>query len=245
MTRNIEDKELESGRDYEVRISEIHSRLVDMAEESYQKFSSNLLPGVKNILGVRLPKLRVIAKEITRQDWVQFLEVASDDSFEEIMLQGMVIGYVKEPLEMLIPYIQKFVPKIDNWSVCDSFCSGLKIATREPFVMWDFIQLYLASKNEFDVRFAVVMILNYYVNDTYIDRVFTIFQKIKHDGYYARMAIAWAISIYYINFPTRTYEFLKDSKLDTFTHNKAIQKICESRVITKKDKVNVKSIRIE
>lgn len=73
----------------------IHEQLLALSEPEFQKFSSSLLPGTSNILGVRLPILRKLAKKIIRGDWRAYLASAQDQSFEEIMLQGMVIGYVR------------------------------------------------------------------------------------------------------------------------------------------------------
>ena len=156
------------------------------------------------------------------------------------MLQGMTIGYVKQPLEFMIAYIERFVTKIDNWSVCDSFCSGLKIAKKEPEAMWSFIQKYVYSNREFEVRFVVVMMLNYYVDEEHIQEALEIFEHITHEGYYVKMAVAWAISIYFMKFCDKVYEYLQKSKLDTYTYNKALQKICESRVISASMKEKVR-----
>ena len=98
----------------------VKSELEGLAEPEYQKFSASLLPGVENILGVRIPKLRVIAKRIAKENWKEFLEDAKDDSFEEILLQGLVIGYAKANPTESITALDAFLPKIDNWSVCDS-----------------------------------------------------------------------------------------------------------------------------
>ncbi|MBU3093459.1 DNA alkylation repair protein [Clostridium sp. CF011] len=108
----------------------IREQLTELAEEDYKIFSSRLLPNTNNILGVRLPYLRKIAKQIVAKDWRSYLEGASSKYFEEVMLQGMIIGYAMAEIEEILSYVEKFVPKIDNWSVCDSFCSGLKITNQ-------------------------------------------------------------------------------------------------------------------
>ena len=97
-----------------------------MVEPEYQKFSAALIPNITNVLGVRLPALRKIAKQLASGDWRTYLETAEDEYFEEVMLQAMVIGHVQADLDELLKAIETFVPKIDNWSVCDSFCAGLK-----------------------------------------------------------------------------------------------------------------------
>lgn len=215
----------------------VKEEIAKLVEPKYQKFSAGLLPGVDNIQGVRLGNLRKISKKIVKEDWKAFLNTASDDSFEEIMLQGMVIGYVKtSSIEELFPYIKKHVAKIDNWSTCDSFCNGLKIAEQNPEAMWDFLKPYFKSTNEYDIRFAVVMSLFYYINDTYKDQVLQIIDSIHHEGYYVKMAVAWALSMIYVSFPEETALFLKKNHLDDFTQNKTIQKIRESHQVTQEQK---------
>ena len=96
---------------------QIKKELLCMAEEEYQKFASSLIPGVRGVLGVRLPALRKLAKQIGKEDWRTYLENAADDSFEEIMLQGFVIGSAPMEFSRRLKYIAAFLPKIDNWSV--------------------------------------------------------------------------------------------------------------------------------
>lgn len=211
----------------------IRKTLEELAEPKFQKFSSSLIPNIpsESVLGVRLPALRKIAKKIAKADWRSYLADARNDSFEEIMLQGMVIGYVKAELSEIQGYIAEFVPKIDNWSVCDSFCSGLKIARTYPQEMWEFIQPYVKAKEEYDIRFGVVMMLFYYVDETHRSEALDLLDHIHQESYYVKMAVAWAVSIYYLSFPKETLEFLEHCHLDDFTYNKALQKIIESKQV--------------
>ena len=109
--------------------------------------------------------------------------------------------------------------------------------------MWEFIQSYLKSYNEFEIRFAVVIILNYYITEDYIDLVLKTLDNIKHDGYYVKMAVAWAISMCFIKFEEKTMAYLKDNSLDDFTYNKSLQKISESLRIDKNTKELIKSMK--
>ena len=188
-----------------------------------------MLPGTSDILGVRLPVLRKIAKQIAKENWREFLNQNDDIYFEEIMLRGMVIGYIKDiSIHEVMKHIQIFVPQINNWSVCDSFCSGLKITKQYQKQFWPMITSYLSSDQEFEVRFAVVMLLIYYVDNQYVTDVLRELDQVQHSGYYVRMAIAWAISACYVSYPHLTLSYLKQTQLDTFTYNKALQKISES-----------------
>lgn len=148
----------------------------------------------------------------------------------------MLIGLEKGDLETIKKHIEEFIPKIDNWAVCDVFCGGLKITKKNKPEIWEFISKYLKSDKEFEVRFGVVMILSYYIDEEYLKRDFEIFNAIKLDKYYVQMAVAWAISVALVKFYEETVEYLKMADLDDFTYNKGIQKAIESYRITDEQK---------
>ena len=223
---------------------DILERLEKEADKNYQKFSSSLLPNINNVLGVRLPILRKLAKEIVKENkFKSFLSEKKHKYMEEYMLKGMVIGLLKDPVEEIINYIRLFVPQIDNWAVCDSFCNSLKFTKNNLEKVWDFLQPYFESSSEYEIRFAYVMLLNYYLNDEYIDKVLFLIDKFKDDRYYAKMGVAWLVSICYIKYPLKTEQYLKNSKLDEWTYNKSIQKICESIKVEKNIKMKLKKLK--
>ncbi|TVP86036.1 MAG: DNA alkylation repair protein [Alkalicoccus sp.] len=221
----------------------IRKQLFESKDTDYQKFASSLLPNVHNVLGVRMPQLRKIAKETAKGDWRTYLDSAEDDYFEETMLQGLVIGYADAEIEDRLFYVTAFVPKINNWSVCDSFCGSLKFTKNNKERVWQFLQPYLSSEKEYEVRFGVVMLLNFYIEDDYIESVLNLLDRVNHEGYYAKMAIAWAVSICYIKFPGITEEFLRNNTLDDFTYNKSLQKIIESTRISKETKNSIREMK--
>lgn len=147
---------------------EIRERLQAMSDTGYREFSASLIPasGRMEMLGVRLPALRKYAKELSKGDWRAELACAEDIYLEETMLRGMVLGCACRDVEELLKYLTDFIPRIRNWSVCDSVCSGLKLAEKYPREVWDFLQPYLYSGEEFPARFALVMLLNHYVKLT-------------------------------------------------------------------------------
>lgn len=221
----------------------IRETLEGMAEPTYQQFSAALLPNVDNLLGVRLPLLRKLAQKIAKEDWRSYLKSAEACYFEETMLQGMVLGYAKADAEELLFYVGDFVPRIDNWSVCDSFCSGLKFTKNHKELVWNFLQPYLVSTKEYEIRFGVVMLLSFFIEEEYIDPVLLRLNALQHEGYYAKMAVAWALSLCYVNFPETTWGYLQSSQLDTFTYNKALQKITESYRVDAESKIKIRSMR--
>lgn len=228
---------------YSNDITDIKEQLSLLAEPAYRDFSSSLLPGTEHILGVRLPALRKMARKLAKENWLENLARCTQDSFEEIMLQGFIIGYAKAPLPEILEQTAAFLPKINNWSVCDSFCITLKAAGENPAEFWDFLQPCLQSGEEFTVRFAIVMLLDYYITPEYIDRLFPIFDGISHEGYYVKMAAAWAVSMCYVRFPEKTESYLNSCCLDDFTYNKSLQKITESLSVDKETKKRIRAMK--
>lgn len=217
--------------------------LMTWAEPQFRAFSMSLMPGASCVLGVRLPKLRKLARELALGDVDRYLQEANDATFEEIMLQGMVIGYAAKDLPKTLARIQTFVPKMDNWSVCDSFCGTLKFVEKNRSFFLRFLSPYFKSKEEYDVRFAIVIGLNYYIVPEYIDVLLQKLRWVKHKGYYAQMALAWALSMAYIKFPQETEKFLmSENAFDDFVFNKTIQKICESRQVDTQEKMRLRGL---
>lgn len=240
-------------------MSKIREDLLSMAEPQYREFSAKLLPEGENLLGVRLPKLRKTAKQIWKSYGHMYLDTAlasgpDEEYMEEILLQGMVIGGLKAEndteLAEIFDYTRRYVPKIQNWSTCDSFCAGLKVTKQYPAQMWDFLQEYLTAEQEFAIRFGIVMIINYYINEEYFDCLFPIFNAIgeRNHTYYVEMGLAWAISICYVKNPMETERYLQDMRgkpevLDDFTYHKTLQKIVESHCVSSEEKAMIRGMR--
>lgn len=202
--------------------------LAEHSEPEYARFSAALVPGARNLLGVRLPALRALAAEIARGDWRAYLETATSDSMEEVMLQGFVIGVARMPLEEALQRAARYVERIDNWSLCDSPATSFRFVRKNRDRAWQFLQPYLDSPREFEQRFGVVMLLAHFVTDEYIDRVLERLDGLRPTAYYARMGLAWALSVCFVKYPEKTMPLLRRSALDDDTYNKTLRKILES-----------------
>ncbi len=224
-------------------LPDIQQELILLSDENYRKFSSKLLPNNSNILGVKLGDLRKIAKREAHKGIDIALGDLSDEYFEELMLQAFVISYSDICFAEKINYIERFLPKIDNWSVCDSFCSALKGVKNNRKMMFNFLKKYFDSENEFECRFSYVILIRYYIDDEYIDDVFTATNSFNCKAYYAKMAVAWLLAEIYIDFKERAMEFMTNSKIDKFVINKAIQKICESNRVSAAEKIMVRNLK--
>lgn len=216
---------------------EIRKRLEQEAEEKYRVFSSALIPNIDNVLGVRIPKLNKLVKELYKTDWKPFLNQPCI-YMEETMLQGMLIAKTGD-----FELVKQFVPKINNWSVCDKFCNSLKCVKDNKQQVWKFIQPYLKSKKEYNNRFALVIMLEYFIEEDYLAKIFEILNTFNSKKYYAQMAVAWLVSMCFVEFPKETTEFLKTTKLDDWTYNKSIQKIIESLKVDKPSKQKLKLMK--
>lgn len=217
----------------------LQAELFILQDLQYQKFHSSLLPGVENVIGVRMPLLRKLAKQVLQGDWQNYLQSALQETsnyYEEDIIQALIIGTSKISCQERHAYIKAFVPKINNWAVCDLFCSTLKEAQRYKQEYWKMLMPYFNSSNAYDLRFASVMLLNHFTGDEFVEEALKLLAAIKHEDYYVKMGIAWAISIFYIKQPQLTLKLIKQNNLDDFTHNKAIQKIRESFRVSNEDK---------
>lgn len=222
---------------------DIRKKLFELKDEEYRKFHSKLCPGIDNIIGVRVPVLRKLAKQLSVEDGIGYLKELKDDYYEEIMLQGLIIAMSNQiDITDTKKYLDEFIPKIDNWAVCDIVCSSIKKTKKHLKEMWDYLDKYINSNKEFEKRFAVVMYMDYYLTDDYIDLVFKKI-NIKSDMYYVQMAIAWLVSVAYIKQKEKTKEFLKNNNLDDITYNKSLQKIIESNRVTGEEKDRIRKMK--
>lgn len=222
----------------------IRKKIEELADTKYKEFHIGLCPNSNEIVGVRVPVLRNFAKEIVKNENIEeYLKNALDNSYEEILLQGMVLGLWKTNVQNFCTCLEKFIPKINSWAVCDVSVAGFKITNKNMEYMWSFIQKYLETDKEFELRFAIVMMLDFYIKEEYIERVLEILNNVKHQGYYVKMAVAWAIQVAFVKFPERTMELLKNNKIDDWTYNKALQKIIESYRVDGKTKEIIRNMK--
>ena len=218
--------------------NDVKKRLLEMSDEKYRQFHSRLVPDTKNILGVRMPKLRAYAKELAKIP--DILSSDNDIYYEETLLRGMIIGYLSTDVETRLKMISDFVPQINNWAVCDSFCSTLKFANKNRECVWDFIQPYTHSQKEFEQRFCAVMLLDYFVNTEYIDRTLALLTEINTSQYYSSMAVAWALAECFIKFREKTEPFMNHDFFDEMTLKRTVRKICDSYRVDKDVKMRWK-----
>ena len=228
---------------------EICRELEALREDSYQAFMEKSIPGARDVLGVRMPALRRMAARMARGEWRDWAEEMKQAwkqgklSHEERLLWAMVLGKGCRDWEETARWIRDFVPVIHNWAVCDCFCSGLKITADFREQAWELLGPYLRSRDEYESRFGAVMLLNYYVTLEWAHQGLEALDHFQGEGYYAKMGAAWALAEYFVRLPEVTWPYLQVSRLDEWTYNKALQKICESLRPDTETKKRIRALR--
>lgn len=220
-------------------VKDIRNRLLELSDEKYGDFNKKLCPDNKReMLGIRVPVLRKFAKEIVKENnWEKFVKNDKVKYFEEVLLQGLIIGYSKITFKEKLEYIKIFVPRIDSWAISDTFVPTLKIKQKELEEYWKFILLYTKSKKEYEVRFSIISMLDYFVTEEYVDEVIKNLDRINHEGYYVKMGVAWTLAEIGIKFNNKAMKYLEGkNNLDKFTFNKTLQKMIESYRISDSQK---------
>ena len=219
--------------------------LDEHVDEKFKEFTSALIPGSRPIIGVRVPVLRKIAKEIAKGDWQTYLKEATEDCYEEVAIKGFVIGHAKEELSVLLPYIESHIDKINDWSLCDGFCSNLKVVGNHREEFLEFLLPYAKLDDEFKQRVVAVMLMDYYLTDEYIDMSLEVLDSLKNEKYYCKMAVAWAIATAWAKQREKTFCYMQNGNntLDDWTYNKAIQKMLESYRVSDEDKRMLRTMK--
>lgn len=211
-------------------LTNLTSALNLQAEEKYRRFAASLIPGEDDLLGVRLPALRKLARQAAREDWQSLFRALADATcMELVMLRGMLPGYAPyATFEERLRAVADFIPVIRNWSICDSCCSTWKFVRERRKETLDFLQPYILSEHEYEARFGVVMLLNHYVKEeAWAAEVAALLPQVCCNAFYARMAVAWCACELHLLHPeiaAPIFPLLPDD-----THSMAIQKIRDSR----------------
>ena len=209
--------------------------LKTLADPSYLDFNKKIVFSKYEMYGIRIPILRNIAKKIKTTNIIEFLDNTIPTTYEEIFLRGLIISYLKD-YNTFLYYFNDYLKYIDNWAICDMVVASLKIIKKNKVSFEKEIKKLLKSKEEYFIRVGIIALMDYYIEKDKLNDLFTYLDNINNSAYYVHMAIAWMVSIMYIKFPLETEEYLKNNKLPSITHNKAIQKIRESTRVSKENK---------
>lgn len=213
---------------------EFREYLKTIREEKTKEFNRKIIFTHYEITGIKIPVLRNLAKQISKTDYKAYLNY-TPITYEEVMLQGLVIALIKEEEEFYL-YFKQYIKRVDDWSLCDTFCNSIKIVRKYPKKYFKEAKKLIASKEEFISRIGFVILLNHFIKEEYLKEIFVLLDEKQTEKYYINMAMAWLICELYTHYPQETLKYIKENKLNTFTHNKAISKIRDSYRVRKEEK---------
>ena len=226
-------------------IQEIREELFKLQDEKYRDFQSALTPTVdaKTAIGVRTPELRKYAKELVkREDVGEFLSDLPHKYFDENQLHAFILSEMKD-FDECMEAVNRFLPYVDNWATCDQMSP--KVYKKHKKELLSQVKKWLKSKETYTVRFAIRMLMVYFLDEDFDISYPGMVAKIRSDEYYINMMTAW----YFATALAKQYEailpFIEERKLDGWTHNKAIQKAVESYRITDEQKNYLRSLKVK
>lgn len=223
----------------------ITNKLLSMQDIKYRDFNAKLIPNidVDRIIGVRMPDIRALAKEIKDKEYIDsFLDELPHKYQEENILHGIILSYYKD-IDLLLKKLDIFLTYADNWAVTDIISP--KIFKKYPDKVYEYILKWINSNEEYKIRFGVVSLLQFYLEDNYNKKILMDVKKIKYDSYYVKMAISWFYSFALIKQYDDTVKLFESKKLDKWIHNKSIQKAIESYRISDEKKNYLRSLKIK
>ncbi len=211
-----------------------------MGEDKYRDFSSKLMPTVdkSKVIGIRIPILRKYAKSL--EDYDNFLTELPHKYFEENNLHAFLIEREND-FDKCIEKLDAFLPYVDNWATCDSMKP--KVWKKEPEKLLTHIKRWLKSKDVYTIRYAINLLMSFYLDDNFSESYLKIVANIKSDEYYINMMRAWYFATALAKQYDATLPYIENKKLDTWTHNKTIQKAIESYRISKEQKQYLRTLR--
>ena len=208
-------------------LTNIQSRLLSMQDTKYRDFHKSLIPTLsQELIGVRVPQVRKLAKELTGTPEADaFLRTLPHRFYEENLLHAILLSNEKDFAKALAG-IAAFLPYVDNWAVCDAFSP--KIFAKHPQEVLAEIPRWLSSGEPYTIRFGIDMLMQFYLDAQFVPEQLRWVGEVHSDEYYVNMARAWYFATALAKQEAPTLSYLLENHLDVWTHNKTIQKACES-----------------
>ncbi|MEA4932734.1 MAG: DNA alkylation repair protein [Lawsonibacter sp.] len=228
------------------RIAEaIQRRLFELQDPKYKDFQCKLMPTVnpETVIGVRTPELRKLAKDYSKSpEAIIFLKILPHRYYEENNLHGFPIETIKD-YDAAIAAVDAFLPYIDNWATCDLL--SLKLFKKHLPELYEKIKVWLKSDKTYTVRFGIGMLMSFYLDEHFKPEMLALVAGVRSDEYYINMMIAWYFATALAKQYDETIPYIREQRLEKWTHNKAIQKAIESYRISDEFKVYLRTLKIK
>ena len=226
-------------------VQEIQDELLRLQDEKYRDFQAKLMPTVEadTVIGVRTPELRKYAKQLVkREDISDFLIDLPHRYFDESQLHAFIISEMKD-YDRCMEEVNRFLPYVDNWATCDQMSP--KVFKKYRKELLNYIRVWIQSDKTYTVRFAIGMLMEHFLEEDFNAEYPEMVAAVRSDEYYVNMMTAW----YFATALAKQYEavvpYIEKQRLDTWTHNKTIQKSIESYRITPEQKEYLKSLKVK
>lgn len=218
--------------------------LFELQDKEYGNFQAKLTPGIPRdlFIGVRVPEVRKLAKRLINDpELTKFLKDLPHKYYDENMLHGLLVSEMKD-YDTCVAEVDKFLPYVDNWAVCDIMSP--KVFKKNKNVLLDKIMDWSASEKTYTCRFGIEMLMSHFLDDNFKPEYLKIPASVRSEEYYVKMMIAWFFATALAKQWDDTIKYLENYRLDTWVHNKTIQKARESYRITPEQKEYLKTLKL-
>ena len=226
-------------------MTEIQKFLFDNKDEKYRTFSSKLIPNVdgKSFIGVRAPVLRAKAKQMYKDGtYGKFISSLPHKYIEENTLHGYILCEIKDYNEAILE-TEKFLPYIDNWSVCDTLKP--KVFKKHTDELLEKVKVWIKSDKTYTIRFAIGMLMSFYLDEKFDKSFLSLVADADSEEYYVSMMVAWYFATALAKQYDEAVKYIEKKRLSKDTHNRAIQKAVESYRVTDERKAFLKTLKIK
>ncbi|MDO4939492.1 MAG: DNA alkylation repair protein [Lachnospiraceae bacterium] len=223
----------------------IREELFILQDVLYADFQAKLTPGIPRelFIGVRVPEVRKLAKRLIKEknpETVEFLNNLPHKYYDENMLHGLLLSEMKDYGEC-IAAVDRFLPYVDNWAVCDIMSP--KVFRKNKATLLDKIKEWSASEKTYTCRFGLEMLMTHFLDDDFRTEYLEIPASVHSEEYYVKMMAAWFFATALAKQWDAAVQYIEERRLDTWVHNKTIQKACESYRITPEQKTYLKTLK--
>ena len=225
-------------------MTEIQERLFALKDEKYRDFNASLIPTVDKalVIGVRVPQLRKLAKELKGSARAEeFMAALPHEYHEENLLHALLVNGIKD-FEGCLAELESFLPWVGNWAVCDIL--GPKALARDKEKLMGRILLWLSSDHAYTQRFAMSMLMSHFLDEDFKEEYLDLVAGVESEEYYVRMMQAWYFATALAKQYDSAVKYIEGHRLESWTHNKSIQKARESFRVSPEHKEYLKTLKI-
>ena len=218
--------------------------LFQLQDKGYRDFQSKLIPTIpaETIIGVSIDTILKLGKEYGKDpESVEFLKQLPHTYYDENILHALLVAEIKD-YEVCVKEVERFLPYVDNWAVCDIFSP--KVFRKNKDKLIDKIREWTASDHPYTCRFGMEMLMTHFLDEDFRVEYLEIPAAVHSEEYYVNMMIAWFYATALAKQWDATIGYIEDQRLDTWTHNKTIQKARESYRITPEQKEYLKTLKM-